>query len=77
MAFFYTFFLQALLLVCPGAVSPMGARGLGWASVASPSLSSPGGGSHHQGGLCGPTVRGRKEAGLWRPQLAPYYIGFY
>lgn len=46
-------------------------------SVGSPPPSSPDGESCHQGGLCGPTMRGGKEAGLWRPQLASYYIGFY
>lgn len=54
-----------------------GLHGLGWESEASPSLSSPGRGSYHQGGLCGPTVHGVEEASLWRPQLASYYIGFY
>lgn len=74
---FFFLFLQVLLLFCPWAVSPAGLCGLGQESVASPSPSAPGGGSRHQGGLCGPTVRSGKEAGLWRPRLAPYYIGFY
>lgn len=77
LSLFFCFGLQALLLVCPWAVSPTGLCGLGQEPVASPSPSSLGGRSRHQGGLCGPTVRGGKEAGLWRPQLAPYYIGFY